>query len=632
MLGTTIGRYRIKERLSSGGMGEIYVGEHTLLGRLAAIKVLLPHISQRPKIVQRFFQEAKATGALGHPGIVDVFDYGEAEDGRAYLVMEYLDGENLGDRIKRDPKPAVDWSLAILQQVCSALGAAHKKNIVHRDLKPDNIFLVRDPNTRFRERPKLLDFGIAKLQNDENSSVQTRTGVVMGTPAYMSPEQCRGAGRVDHRADLYSLGCIFFELFCGRRPFIAEGAGEVIGMHQFKEPPRPSAIAPGIHADAESLILDLLAKHPDDRVQSTDALAERLDQLERTLGLKRRRRTVSQADMNTAQDMPPIPRPDNAMGGIVELETERAPAADLSGAAYAAAASTSQPGYDAASTSQPGYGSASTSQPGYGSASTSQPGYDAASTSQPGYDSASTSQPGYDSASTSQPGHTGPSVNSGMMPLDAMAASQPSVTTLSGAAAESTPNQSSSGSRWPLLLAVIALIGAGIGGAMFLRGGGDDADKAAASSTEVEEPPTTTPDTTDTPTPKDGTGEQPATTTDTPAPKDGTGEQPATTTDTPAPKDGPDQATSVEMVTLRLESTPSRAYVYRRGQDKLLGKTPLSLELPRGDEKLRFDLRVRGYYKKTVDFRPTEDGSEKVELKKRPAKKTTTTDVPDIVF
>jgi len=205
--------------IGRGGMGAVYAGEHVLLGRSAAIKVLLPELSQKQDVVMRFFNEARAATAIRHPGIIEVFDFGWTPEGAAFIVMEHLEGETLGRRASR---ARLRWqsALAIARQIAGALAAAHGKGIVHRDLKPDNIFLVSDPEVPGGERIKLLDFGIAKLAGESSATVNvTETGSVMGTPTYMAPEQCRGVA-VDHRADLYSLGCIVFELCTGRPPFV----------------------------------------------------------------------------------------------------------------------------------------------------------------------------------------------------------------------------------------------------------------------------------------------------------------------------------------------------------------------------------------------------------------------------
>src|SRR3569623_805788 len=276
VIGTQAGSYRIVDTSSVGGMGTVYRAEHTLLGRVAAVKVLNPEMSTSRDIVNRFFIEARATTSSKHPGIIEVFDFGYLPSGHAFLVMEVLDGAPRSVRNKaRGPIPESE-AAAILRCVCSALTAAHAKGIVHRDLKPDNIFIIPDPDSVLGERPKLLDFGIAKLTDIGLAGSATMTGAVMGTPTYMSPEQCRGTGDGDHRADLYSLGCIYYELVTGRPPFTERVACELIGAHLFMQPDPPSRHIQGLSADVEALIMALLAKSPAERPQTAAELAQRL--------------------------------------------------------------------------------------------------------------------------------------------------------------------------------------------------------------------------------------------------------------------------------------------------------------------------------------------------------------------
>ncbi len=275
MIGGTIGQYRITGKIGVGGMGVVYSAEHALIGRAAAVKVLLPEYSQNQAIVARFFNEAKAATSIRHPGIVEIYDFGWHTDNSAYIVMEYLQGETLAARRKRvgmHPSAA----LAAVRQIAGALGAAHGKGIVHRDLKPDNIFIVPDAEVPGGERIKLLDFGIAKLLGEQNNQSQTRTGSVIGTPAYMSPEQCRGVA-VDHRSDLYALGVMLFELCAGRPPFVGEGAGDVLAAHIHLAPPALSSLAPGVPAPIEMLVAHMLAKAPADRPQSAAELIQLID-------------------------------------------------------------------------------------------------------------------------------------------------------------------------------------------------------------------------------------------------------------------------------------------------------------------------------------------------------------------
>ncbi len=275
MIGTTVGSYRIVSKLSIGGMGTVYRAEHTLIGKTAAVKVLHPELSANQEIVDRFFNEAKATTTIKHPGIVDVFDFGYMESGHAFLVMEFLEGMSLAKRCKAG-KMSEGEAAMLLRGVCSALAAAHERHIVHRDLKPDNIMLVPDSDSPVGVRPKILDFGIAKLTDIGMAGTATKTGAVMGTPTYMSPEQCRGTGQVDHRADLYSIGCMFYEMITGRPPFTNLGAGELIGAHLYVPPRPPSKFLPSITPESLALIMALLEKNPAKRPQTAKELGARL--------------------------------------------------------------------------------------------------------------------------------------------------------------------------------------------------------------------------------------------------------------------------------------------------------------------------------------------------------------------
>ena len=270
--GTQVGAYRVVKQIGEGGMGSVWLAEHIALGRRAALKVLHPEFSTRPDTVAQFFNEARAATAIADPGIVQIFDFGQHVDGTAYIVMELLDGEPLDHRLAREGALTLADGLRLMRQVASTLGAAHARGIVHRDLKPENVFVVRDPEVPGGERAKVLDFGIAKL-GGEQGGVKTQTSAVMGTPAYMSPEQCRGAGHVDQRSDVYALGCMLFALMTGRPPFQADGAGELIAMHLREPAPAPSQLRPGIPHELDQLVLRCLAKDPAQRFASGAELA-----------------------------------------------------------------------------------------------------------------------------------------------------------------------------------------------------------------------------------------------------------------------------------------------------------------------------------------------------------------------
>jgi eukaryotic-like serine/threonine-protein kinase len=266
MIGQQFGNYRAISLLGEGGMGAVYLAEHPAIGRRVAVKVLHKNYIRDENLLTRFLNEARAANAIRHPNIIEILDSGTIADGTPFLVMELLEGESLGGRIRRVGALPLKTALDFCYQTASALGAAHKKGIVHRDLKPDNLYIVADPHDAEHERIKVLDFGIAKLQQASASdSVKTRTGTLMGTPIYMSPEQCRGTRTVDHRSDIYSLGIIFFEMMCGQPPFVSEGFGDLVNMHLNVAPPAPSSQNPNVSPTLDAIVLKMLSKNPDDR-------------------------------------------------------------------------------------------------------------------------------------------------------------------------------------------------------------------------------------------------------------------------------------------------------------------------------------------------------------------------------
>ncbi len=268
-------RYRLLKKLGEGGMGTVYLAEHVTIRKRCAIKLLNPEFAHKQELVDRFLQEAQAASMIAHENVVEITDYGSAPNGSVFFVMEMLIGEDLSETIKRDaPLP---WSRVapIALQICRALAAAHAKGIVHRDMKPENCFRVeRHGNSDFI---KVLDFGIAKVSSDDPNGTGgrlTSTGMIFGTPTYMSPEQAQGQ-RVDLRSDIYALGVILFELLTGKVPFSADNFMGILTKHMFDDPPAPSAAAPGVAIDpeVEAIVLKALQKDRAYRFQSMDELA-----------------------------------------------------------------------------------------------------------------------------------------------------------------------------------------------------------------------------------------------------------------------------------------------------------------------------------------------------------------------
>jgi serine/threonine protein kinase len=260
--GTMIGEYCVEGKLGEGGMATVFAATQPLIGKKVAIKVISRRLCADLHAVERFIGEARTVNQIQHPNLVDIFAFGVLPDGRAYLVMEWLQGDTLQSHLARQRLPAAQ-GIEILLQIVDALEAAHEKGVVHRDLKPANVFLVeRRGNTE--QSVKLLDFGIAKLADSDASVPKTRSGVAMGTAGYMSPEQARGKN-VDHRTDIYALGCVAYEVMLGQVPFLADTAIDILAMHLASAPPPPRSLWPDIPATLANVLVEMLAKEPDKR-------------------------------------------------------------------------------------------------------------------------------------------------------------------------------------------------------------------------------------------------------------------------------------------------------------------------------------------------------------------------------
>jgi eukaryotic-like serine/threonine-protein kinase len=283
------GRYRVERLIGEGGMGEVYLATHLVIDKPVAVKVLAPEQMRRDRTVTRFLQEAKAASKIRHPNVVDITDFGES-DGCAFFVMEYLEGEDLDHLLKREGRISWERTRAILVQLLEALGAAHRAGVVHRDIKPHNCFITPSPHGD--EVVKVIDFGIAKLRIEGSEEQLTRTGAIMGTAEYMSPEQGLGQD-IDGRSDLYSVGVILYRMLTGTVPYLGPNPMAILYQHIHGEIPSPSAAAPeaGISPGVQALMRRALAKDRDMRFASAEAFIEALHAADDAPALSAARRT-----------------------------------------------------------------------------------------------------------------------------------------------------------------------------------------------------------------------------------------------------------------------------------------------------------------------------------------------------
>jgi serine/threonine-protein kinase len=262
-VGHTVGNYRITAKLGEGGMGVVFLGEHPVIGRRAALKAIHPEFGLNPEVISRFVNEAKAISQIGHEHIVDVTDFGRTTEGDFYFIMEHLQGQTLAEATQRGGAMPPARALDIAAQIADALGASHAHGVVHRDLKPENVFLIARGGTR--DFVKVLDFGLAKLATEEGATKEPRAAMIMGTPYFMAPEQCEGRTDVDGRVDVYALGVILFEMLTGFLPFGGETSREILVKQVTMRPPAARRHVPGLPHELDAIIERALAKDPADR-------------------------------------------------------------------------------------------------------------------------------------------------------------------------------------------------------------------------------------------------------------------------------------------------------------------------------------------------------------------------------
>lgn len=531
MIGQVIDkRYRITSKLGEGGMGEVYAADHLRIARSVAIKLLRAEVLTNEEAVKRFEQEAMTASSIGHENIIRIEDSGKLEDGRIYLAMELLAGMAFNDLIDQGPI-APERLLHILIQTCHGLAAAHEKGIVHRDMKPENIYITHGDDGS--DLPKLLDFGIAKVSQAEGENHLTRTGTIFGTPFYMAPEQALGQA-VDHRVDVYAMGVIMYEVFCGEVPFGGESFMGILTQHITSEPTAPNITAsqnglvlpPGV----EDIILHAMKKEPNERFQSMNELVKALIPLYRSMAGAGMSTYMAAHNAPASMGIPPVGHPSGGYHPATGSPTPMPIIRDEASQPYALPGVGHQTG--------PGH---QTGHPGRGH------------------------QTGHPNQGhqTGHPNHMGAPISGGYAGHSAASDSL------------MVPARKSKAGLIAMLLLVLAA--AGGAAAFFLLGGDDDKEgEVAAKGTDTD--PDVDPDV-DPNTPPDTDPKDP----DTPEtdPKNGTtlpGEIDAGAKVDPPdinPKD-PDPPEE-ERVTVLLDSRPARALVYQDG--KKIGKTPLVLQV-----------------------------------------------------
>lgn len=279
--GQSFGNYQVLARLGSGGMGVVYLAQHPLIGKKVALKVIHKDLAANGEVVARFFNEARAVNRIGSEHIVQINDFGQTPEGDHFFIMEYIEGWTLAQVLGHSGMLHPRRALHIAAQIAEALGAAHACTIIHRDLKPDNIMLTQRPGNP--DFVKVLDFGLAKILAESGEANLTVQGMVLGTPQYMAPEVCESREAIDHRIDIYSLGVLLFQMITGRLPFDGGSMGSILVKQVTEPPPALRGINPHIPPSVEQIVLRCLAKSPDARFASMDALRDALLDPERYL-------------------------------------------------------------------------------------------------------------------------------------------------------------------------------------------------------------------------------------------------------------------------------------------------------------------------------------------------------------
>ncbi len=588
------GKYKILKKIGEGGMGSVYIATQEPIDRKVAVKVLLGKLAEDQIAVKRFEQEARAISKMQHPNTVTIYDFGSTDDGdgdeRLYIVMEFLKGQTLTQALRADGQVAPARACRIIRQVCASLADAHAAGIIHRDLKPDNIFLTEIGGDK--DWVKVLDFGVAKLADSEGAGTLTQTGMIFGTPKYMSPEQAEGRA-IDHRADIYALGVVLFELLVGRPPFVSDTPVGLLLKHISEPPPPFARIRPELSIDPrlEAVVMKALDKRPERRHQGVLELASELDALERAL--------TGAVALPGGGTMP-------MMAGGVGMPTEMVPGAQP--AAGLTPAGLMPPNAVPANLSL-GLG-AGPSGLGAPTGGTLGPDGSAAYRSPDGLPTAAQGVLTHAGAQPTAPGLTHPMPSHG------------AADTLGGVGREisgghlpqrAAPNRG-------LLFGGLGLLGLAGGLVVMVNARGGEAptatalmepEPAPAAPAAVAPAPAVVPDAGL----AEATGSaQPRVAA--PVAADAPRSSPGTGRADPAPRGAVEAPVAAPVaartVTLRIGSEPAGAMVLLQG--KQLGSTPLSLTFPKELDVLSFSLEKKGFEKGSVTLIPNQDREETVKL------------------
>lgn len=599
MLGTNLaGKYKIIKKLGEGGMGSVYTAQQMPMDRMVAVKVLLGKLAQDEVAVRRFEQEARAVSKMQHPNTVTIYDYGKTEDDRLYIVMELLKGKTLSDALRAaggtglDPKRVVH----IGRQVCASLADAHAAGIIHRDLKPDNIFLTEIGGSK--DWVKVLDFGVAKLADNEAGATLTQTGMIFGTPKYMSPEQAEGKP-IDARADIYAIGVVLFEMITGRPPFVAETPVALLLKHIAEPAPAFRKVRPdlAVAPELEGVVMKTLEKNPDKRYSRVEELANDLDACLRMLVTGPQLLAEAGTQPHAApRALPTEVSPVAPHAGDLSPGELRPPNLVPSGISLGPPDIRRMP-------TEPAPPGPDQLGPRTGATRPSAPPLTAGTDFQLRH----APDPATAALGTAPGGATRPIPGTG-----------PGIETLGGGLPGTDLSQpiraSKQPRRWPILAGVGAVA---IAGVVFAVASGNQRTTVASQPldlTQVEDPKTAAP--VAAPVPVEPEPKAPVEPPVAPPVGQETGiattRRPTRTPERVAPK-APAPAPS-RKVSFRFESAPSGAIVEVDG--KQIGRTPFTREFVRGDEMLSVEFRLAGYEPKRQLFTLSADRSVDVELKK----------------